>query len=804
MQGAGKTKEPTQRAGKKAGRDRLTGLYSRRSGKALISQYLRTKTPYTSCGVMGMDIDCFGCVNQTYGHLWGDYVLKETAKLLTSLFDDQAVVMRSGGDEFLVLLKDISHGELVKRAMELVKAVRELEFEDKDCRITCSVGVCFLEENVSGYTYEQLFENVDWALCRAKEKGKNRYCFCDSLNRFKTVLLREDAKEAEVDVRYLQNDPLATAFEIFEKMSNFESAIQLLLKVMGIRYQLDRITVIRTDIKEKNVGRTYQWISERAPEVLEKPGSFTKEDFLTLFHSYDEYGTTVLQHDDMDMYSEDAQNLLMQGEAKTVLYAAMYCEGEYVGAISYVVCDEKRNWSKEERCQLGEMTKIISAHFSKSMAINNVYGKTSLSVEYDALTGLLSFERFKEEVERIIVGGYGCNHVMVYTDFEEFKRVNRKYGYRKGDQILKEFANYIIGTLREDTDVYFARIISDQFLLFMPYVDDGHAQEAVEQINAVFMQQENQQFPGIKVKLRTGIYCIQPDCVSVAEAIDAANYARRQIQKNSTNTVKIFDRKLAAKWSMEIGIINEMETAMREKQFKVYLQPRYSLEKKEVVGAEALVRWEKEDGSVLPPDVFVPIYEENGGIVELDYYVFEQVAAFLAMNRKLGRRQVPVSVNASALHAADPNAVKRYVEILNRYGVEPSLTEIELTETATVQDYENVKKLFNDLQKVKIKTVMDDFGAGYSVMNMLIDVPVDTMKLDKEFIRHCNASERGVYFLRHIIAAIQGMGFHVVCEGVETEEQAELLKSFGCHEIQGFWYSHPLPMDEYERFMYET
>ena len=223
--------------------------------------------------------------------------------------------------------------------MNFVHMVRKIQFSQKGVSITCSVGVCYLPENVAVFTYNQLFENADWALYQAKTTGRNRYVFCDNLKRFE-VTPQTTENEEFIDSRYLRNDIVATAFELFEKHNSFDAALTLLLKVIGI------------------------------PQVLDTPSSFTKEDFQTLFRSYDKYGTTVLQHHDMEMYSPDGRKLLMQGNAKTVLYAAMYCEGKYTGAISYVVCSNERYWSKMDRKQIGELSKIISAHMAKRQAIN--------------------------------------------------------------------------------------------------------------------------------------------------------------------------------------------------------------------------------------------------------------------------------------------------------------------------------------------------------------------------------------------------------------------------------------------------
>lgn len=527
-------------------KDSLTSLYNHFFGKELINEYLKNKDPYATCGMMVLDVDYFKHANDIYGHLFGDQVLVELAHLLVQMFDEKDVIMRAGGDEFVIFLKDISHATLVKKGMQLVKAVRDLHFEGKDYAITCSVGICFLKENMSGYTYNQLFENADWALYRAKENGRNRYVFCDNLQRFE-LLEKDNSTKQNIDIRYLHNDIISTAFEIFEKTSSFSAAMKLLMEVIGYRFQLDRITVIRTDIKEKNAGKQYQWVSDSAPEVLNEPGSFTKDDFLTLFQSYDEYQTTVLQYDNMGMYSPEGAALLMQGEAKTVLYAAMYLEGKYTGAISYVVCREKRYWSKQNRKELGEVTKIISAHLARNLEGKRETYRENYWTEYDSLTGLMSFSRFRIEAEHLIVGDYASSHLMLYSDFLGFKYFNQKFGYCVGDQLLKEFSNYFIEKMENEEGVYFTRVVSDQFLMLLPYEKGSDFLEIIDQMNKEFEQIQSEKFPGAKIRLRTGVYVIEPGCSSASFAIDAANEARKQITRDSEVSVKLYDPSEAEK-----------------------------------------------------------------------------------------------------------------------------------------------------------------------------------------------------------------------------------------------------------------
>lgn len=792
-----------------AQRDPLTKLYNKRAGTKLIEKYLRTKDPYSACGLMIIDVDYFKDVNDNYGHLFGDVVLKDLAKLLLMVCDKKDVVMRAGGDEFVILFKDIPNKALVRKAMQLVHSIRNQTFQEKEYSMTCSIGVCYLPENVSGYTYEQILKNADWALYRAKENGRDQYVFCDSLQRFQSVEEKkekiEEHRRGKRPISGYRGSLVATAFETFEKAGDFDSAVNSLLEIVGKSFNLDRITVLRTDIKVNMCEKMYQWTADNVPQALEQKINYKKEDFLKLFYSYDENGTTVLQEDEMKAlgYSEHGIQTLLHGDAKTAVHTAIYYEGKYAGSVSYMVCKEKRSWKKEERQILGEITKIIAAHLGKLFLMNSMSNGMFTNPEFDDLTGLISFTRFKEEVERVLADDSISSYVMVYTDFENFKYFNQKWGYQMGDRLLREFSNYIIGTMQQEEQIYFTRIVSDQFLLFMPYKKRSDTAEAVDRLNQTFVEQQERIFPDTRIRIRTGIYFIEEANGNTSIAIDAANYARKQVSKVTGISVKVYGKEMEEKQRVENEIINGFDLAMRNREFKIYLQPRVSLFDYSIIGAEAVVRWQRTDGTVMIPDAFIPLYERNGRIIDLDFFVFEEVVKFLAENKKKGRKVIPISVNASILHARDCDTVEHYLEILNRYGINPALLEIELTETATVSYYDNVKRLFERFQKVNMQTALDDFGSGYSLLNTVIDIPVNTVKIDKVFMDNCKTSERGMYFLHQIVAVVKGLGYRVVCEGVENLEQVEVLRKAGCEEAQGFWFAHPMPVEEFEQIMYQ-
>lgn len=746
----------------RARKDSLTGLYNQVYGKKCINKYLNRKKPFDSCGMIVLDVDCFKLVNDNYGHSFGDKVLACLAMLLKEVFrDNDSILMRAGGDEFVIFVKDILNIELVRKNVELMQKIRELQFGKTGCTITCSAGCCYLPENVSGYTYDQLFENADIALYKAKERGKNCYVYCDSLQHFSSMIAEQEKQEEMLEARYFQNDIVATAFEIFEKTNNFEVAIHLLLKVIGVRLELDRITIVQTDIKAREIYSDYQWNREGIPKVLETVRHFDKEDFLTVFNDFDENGVLVLQHDHMQRYSESATKILIQGEAKTIVSVAMYCEGRYTGAIT--------------------------------------------RMEHDTLTGLISFARFHEEVERIILANKTSDYMMIYMDFENFKYFNYKYGYTLGDQVLKDFCSFIIGKTEEKHNLYFTRVVSDQFLMFRTASHEKDEYQAIieetEKINEEFMLRQKEKFPKSNVVLRTGIYYVTPECRSTSYAIDAANYVRQKVKGGEKGSVRFYDDEMQKQRELENEIVNDMKEAMEQKQFKVYFQPQYSIKSHEIIGAEALVRWERDNGTVLSPNAFIPVYENNGKIIELDFYVFETVVEFIAENLKAGREQVPISINASSLHASDPQTINTYINILKKYSVDPTMVEIELTETAVVSEYESVRKLFDSFQLHGIKTAMDDFGSGYSVLNTIVDIPVDVIKIDRGFITSCLETDRGIYFLKHLIDMIRNLGYQIICEGVETDEQIEILRQIGCDEIQGYWYSKPLKMEDYKELL---
>ena len=542
-----KQKNAERKYREQAQRDSMTKLYNRVSGREIVESYLDRKNPYESCGMLVMDVDYFKGVNDSYGHLFGDKVLIKISQLLMDHFDKKAVVSRVGGDEFVVFFYDIDNNQLVSRIGGFFDDIKTLTFAENDYIPTCSIGVCFVPKNASNCSYDQIFQNADWALYQAKKRGRNRYVFCDNMHRYNEEIMEAGQKEAakqQLDARYFQNDILATAFEVFEKHRYFDDAIKQLLQIIGIRFQLDRISVVDIDIRNNIASCSYQWRANGVKAALEKPQCYKREDFQKFFSKYNAFNALVINDENVNEYSVEGQRLVMQNNTRTVLHIARYDEGRYAGTVAFVTCNKNRFWSLDKMHELSEVVKLFSVYRRKSLGVNK-YGCGWYN-DYDDLTGLISFARFKEDVEHIIVSGTRQDSVMVYSDIENFSEYNRKYGFEQGDRLLKEFAQYIIGTMQKVEKTYFARIVSDQFVLFMPYdISVNDIEYKVQRINDSFTRTYMGDDDGIKINIRTGIYKVTGACSGVSAAIDAANSARKHIKPSDELKVVIYNESMA-------------------------------------------------------------------------------------------------------------------------------------------------------------------------------------------------------------------------------------------------------------------
>lgn len=415
----------------------------------------------------------------------------------------------------------------------------------------------------------------------------------------------------------------------------------------------------------------------------------------------------------------------------------------------------------------------------------------------DTLTGGSSKLKFEQDVKQLLRRAGGCSS-MIYMNVERFKLINEQCGRETGDKLLTFIHTSIAADMGPGE--YVCRIMADHFgvLIFSGNVTD--IKRRVSYWNHKIQQYALQNNFPVQVVLSYGMYQIGPEETDVTYMLDKANVARQSIRDSYASGSLLFgvyDEALARKETLLQEMESHQEQALRAGEFRMYLQPKYNPVTEQVAGAEALVRWVTSDGEMRYPDQYIPLFESNGFIVKLDQYIFGQACAFLQGLEQKGMVQIPISVNLSRVNLNNPEFLMDYLTIWSQYGIDARLIEFEITENLIYEDMERLNEIIASIRSYGFRVSMDDFGSGYSSLNMLKDVELDVVKLDKNFFRMKQESaQKGTIIVSHLIELAESLGIEVVAEGVEKREQVDFLREAGCNLIQGYYYARPMPEDK--------
>lgn len=424
----------------------------------------------------------------------------------------------------------------------------------------------------------------------------------------------------------------------------------------------------------------------------------------------------------------------------------------------------------------------------------------------DPVTKGLSRIRFEREVEELIRRAPAGTYAFVSLDIEKFKLINDSFGSGDGNRTLKYVYNTVVSHLKEGEVA--ARISADTFNLLLYHSSKENIQRRIEEI----VQDINRFNTGLVKKyflpINVGVYAVRDPEMNLIMIQDRATVAR----KNNRDKNKVHlcgcsfyidsDRQRMVR---EKEIDNKIEEALNNEEFIIYLQPQIELGENKVAGAEALVRWQDPERGLVPPAEFIPILEKNGFIIKLDLYVFEQVCKVLKRWMQQGIPLVSISVNLSRAHLYDPKFLEPYQKIQEEYGVPAHLLEFELTETLVFENMETLVEMIGQIHKAGFTCSMDDFGSGYSSLNLLKDVPVDALKLDRAFFRSQSTENScGEAVLESVIELAGKLHMTTIAEGVELESQVQFLRRAGCDMVQGFVFSKPLSVEEFEQYAFGT
>ena len=416
--------------------------------------------------------------------------------------------------------------------------------------------------------------------------------------------------------------------------------------------------------------------------------------------------------------------------------------------------------------------------------------------ERDQLTGLYNKEFFYRYAAQL-----DANHPDEPTDaivlnINHFHIINDRYGKLYGDEVLKQVAGKALEIVERRGGIA-SRSEADTFLIYCPHVMDYDAF-----FETVF---GNLNQDGSRVRLRMGAYANADKALDIERRFDRAKLAADRVKNSVTNVIGLYDSSMHEEELLSEQLLEDFSTAIREHQFQVYYQPKFDVRPNEPVlaSAEALVRWQHPKLGMVSPGVFIPLFENNGLISTLDQYVWCEAAKQVRDWKERLGIPLPVSVNVSRIDLYDPLLVDKLEEIVRQNGLSNEDLLLEITESAYTENSDQIISTVKTLQKLGFRIEMDDFGSGYSSLNMLSALPIDALKLDMSFVRNAFREHKDTRLLEVMILLAESFGVTTIAEGVETAEQMFTLKMMGCDIIQGYYFSKPLPAKEFEVFLVE-
>ena len=511
-----------------------------------------------------------------------------------------------------------------------------------------------------------------------------------------------------------------------------------------------------------------------------------EREYGAFFRSKPEYGAAMSGYISQTVMEEDREEMMRACSVKNL--REHFAEGKVFVHDFRAVRAGKVVYCRMKAVNLSPDGALHKAIFGFSDISREKIRELERYAYIDPVTGGDNYVRFKKKLEEKTEKGY-----IVSMDIHSFKVVNSVCGTTKGDEILREIWRCIVNNIGE-RDLA-AHINADHYIIFYEEMDKEAVSERLEMLTIQLGRRSvelnvPQQLPYF------GISAWEPEN-KIEQIYNEANIARHEIKERKDINHAFFSQADASRILQEKQMEDAFESSIRNQRFEVWYQPKYNPDSEQLVGAEALVRWRNSDGTLVSPAVFIPLFERNGMIRYLDEYVFREVCSQQKKWLEEGRKVIPVSVNLSRASLYFQNVVERYQKIAQEIGVDPVYVPIEITETAALDD-NSIRQLANRFYEAGFPLHIDASGPGYSSCATLNIMYFDTLKLDKSLIDYIG-NYGGDRLLEHTIALAKELGMHVTAEGVENESQVSFLQKLNCDSIQGYYYSKPLPLEEFSK-----
>lgn len=784
------------------------------SAKNMLDYSFNQKIMIESTGITGAfqyiikdDDRYIGAVNFTFADKDREFSQKEITKLLGVAKLVKLLVvndMQSGH----VLNKEMKLSSAIKNACEFILEVNPRTGE-YDMYVSDENGI---DENVSRGNYASMMSRAiaDRVEDKYKEAFSETYDLQNMLNRF---MSGEKSISMEI-VRILNGEKVWTRAVALMPDKNLITG-----RIYIYYYKIDPVRIEQIENSRKNraenkqqtvVEETFEEIHRLIPEetyIYATGGTAEKLKQVDVIHDYDlmieKMCMEVVHPDETEEFKKvmKVDNLRERfKEKKTIKYDFRRLSklGEYLWTEYKIVAIKDGTTNKEEFIIMTSVIEnpIFYSNAEEMVNSNNNnrnHGIMNLSYfnEVDTLTGVYNIQCFYDKTREMMDENPDRKYAIIRVDIDKFKLINDLYGFAEGDKVLRFLASVIRSEMHGKGT--YGRINSDIFCMCITYKTIGDIIHHIEQLILRFADHHMR----FKFVPFFGIYMVDDISVDVGIMCDWANLALKTIKGNQISRYAFYDTRLRKNILDEKMFENEMEHALASGQFEAYIQPQYDIASATVISAEALIRWNHPVEGVMSPGRFIPVFERNGFIVKVDEFIWEEACKVLRKIIDSGWSPVPISVNVSRLHMYDERLCEKLVDLMNKYSLPHRLLVLEVTETVYFDDAELMNRILVKLRNSGFLIAMDDFGSGFSSLNMLQDMKIDELKIDREFLSKSTLTKDGKTIVKYIIAMAHDLKLQVVAEGVETAEQAAFLLEAECNIAQGYYYSRPLPTDKF-------
>ncbi len=557
-------------------------------------------------------------------------------------------------------------------------------------------------------------------------------------------------------------------------------------------------------------GRGSFYIVDNKGDILMRSESLDENSFENL---YDQIGHEESNEKNSKKIIEEIKSSLVigkvgtvksffNGEKKYISYATIH--NPYTSWNLVSIVDEEVILNKSQKmvtkafilCSVVILLFLIMAGYVFRMKEKTKHELEQLAYT-DSLTKINNVNRFYIKASEILKRNKDIAYSIICIDVNNFKYINETYGYKIGDQLLIQIAQKLSDTFKDDEIC--ARINNDHFVVLIKSVFEN-PEVKYQSLERAFLNEINQGIIKYPISFSVGVYRVEDKNEAVISMVDKALLTLKNIKKRKNIYFAYYSNDLLQKFIKNNQIENMMQPALDNQEFKVFLQPKIDLHTLSIIGAEALVRWVSPSKGFMQPDDFIPLFEKNGFIVKLDFYVLEECCKKIREWIDKGIDPIPISVNQSRINLDDPFYVEKLNDILQKYELPVNLIEIELTEGMFSSSNTKLVKIMERMRKIGFSISMDDFGSGYSSLNLLKEIPVDILKIDKVFLDETANSRKSRIIISQVVSMARKLGMKVVCEGVENEEQAAFLRKIHCDFAQGYLYAKPMTIADFEEY----